>query len=721
MKKFFISLVFVFFSPIFLFSQTPSPTPSDDDVVKISTNLIQIDVTVTDKKGNIVKDLKAEDFEIYENGEKQEITNLAFISNQRIQNQTQTQTDKNPVPKPVGNLRSDQIRRTFAIVIDDLSLSFESAYRVRRALRKFVDEQMQDGDLVAIIRTGAGIGALQQFTADKRILYAAIEKVKWNPLGRGNISAFAPIEPTPLEFQRAQGDTNISDEDIQEEKNRLQREDNFRSEQFTIGTLGALQYVVGGMKDLPGRKSVILFSDGFELFSRSADSALEANSTIEFLRKLIDAATRASVVFYTIDARGLLTTNLTALDTLVDVSGENVQKEVSNRNAQIFDTQEGLVYLARETGGFPILNNNDLTGATRKILDDQSYYLIGYQPDSNTFDATKRRFNKLVIKVKREGMNVRYRSGFFNINEEKLAETKTDTKKTPAQQISEALVSPFGANEISVRLNTLFGNDVNGSFIRSLLHVNAQDLKFTDEADGKKRAVFDVLAVSFGDNGQVIEQIAKNYKMTVTKQGYEDVIRDGFVYYFKFPMKKAGAYQLRIAIRDAQTEKVGSASQFIEVPDIKKERLNVSGIVLENLTRRQWEISSNQSLQTVTTQNVDLTTNPMTDTSLRRFKRGTVLRYGYEIYNAKLDNTKKPNLIAQIRIWRDGELVLEGKKTPVELSGQNDLQRIKAVGAINLGSEMTIGDYILQIIVTDNLVKESRRIGSQFVQFELVE
>ena len=78
----------------------------------------------------------------------------------------------------------EQIRRTIALVVDDLSLSFESAYQTQKALKKFVDEQMQDGDLVAIIRTGAGIGALQQFTSDKRILYAAIEKVKWNPWHR---------------------------------------------------------------------------------------------------------------------------------------------------------------------------------------------------------------------------------------------------------------------------------------------------------------------------------------------------------------------------------------------------------------------------------------------------------------------------------------------------------------------------------------------------------
>src|SRR6201999_861396 len=101
--------------------------------------------------------------------------------------------DKNAPPAPPVRLRPDQVQRTMALVVDDLGLSFESAVLVRRALKKFVDEQMQPNDLVAIIRTGSGIGALQQFTSDKRQLYAAVERVKWNGLGRSGVSAVMPF------------------------------------------------------------------------------------------------------------------------------------------------------------------------------------------------------------------------------------------------------------------------------------------------------------------------------------------------------------------------------------------------------------------------------------------------------------------------------------------------------------------------------------------------
>ncbi|MBA2494948.1 MAG: VWA domain-containing protein, partial [Acidobacteria bacterium] len=195
-----IFLLFLLFS-VSVFAQTPMPTatpPNDDgEVVKISTALIQLDVIVTDKKGNQVTDLKPEDFEIFENGEKQNITNFSYIfsnpEKRPTDSPTPKTTDKFSIPIPPAKLKLEQVRRTYAIVIDDLGLSFENVNWVQQSLKKFVNEQMQEGDLVAVIRTGSGIGALQSFTSDKRQLLAAINKIKWNPQGRGGISTFAAI------------------------------------------------------------------------------------------------------------------------------------------------------------------------------------------------------------------------------------------------------------------------------------------------------------------------------------------------------------------------------------------------------------------------------------------------------------------------------------------------------------------------------------------------
>src|SRR5229473_6668840 len=208
--------------------QTQPQKPEDIEVVRITTNLVQVDAVVTDKNGKVVTDLKPEEVQILEDGKPQKITHFSYNV---IQSALVTppakpaNVDKNAPPAPPVALKPEQVRRTMAIVVDDLGLSFESTHFVRQALKKFVDEQMQAGDLVAIIRTSGGMGALQQFTSDKRQLYAAVERVKWNSNGRGGISAFAPLEPpTP-------GDQGADLDKQNEELNQ------FRDDTFSVGTL----------------------------------------------------------------------------------------------------------------------------------------------------------------------------------------------------------------------------------------------------------------------------------------------------------------------------------------------------------------------------------------------------------------------------------------------------------------------------------------------------
>ena len=443
------------------FSQTPKSTPPpvvDDDIVKISTTLIQVDVTVTNTSGKIITDLKPEDFQIFENGKKQSITNFSFISaNRSLPNapaeKRKPNTNLITLPPTETKLRPEQIHRTIALVVDDLTLSFESMHFVRRALRKFVNEQMQEGDLVAIIRSGGGIGALQQFTADKHQLLAAIKKVRWNPRGAGGVGAFASIEPTPLEIAKA-GGADVSEEQLEEERNQLQRFSEFRENIFATGTLGAMNYVIRGMNKLPGRKAVMLISDGFSLNSTTPTGFTVSSTRIrESLLKLVDLANRSSVVIYSIDPRGLLPVGFTAADNTTLIPRQRTQQRITDRRSKFFDSQESLTYLAKETGGFAILNSNDINGGIKKILSDQSYYLLGYQPDTDTFDPNKNKFNKLEVKVKRKDVKVRYRSGFFGVTNEKTKAAKTES---PSERIVNALTSPFAVNDIELRLNSVF-------------------------------------------------------------------------------------------------------------------------------------------------------------------------------------------------------------------------------------------------------------------------
>jgi len=553
--------------------QSTPQKPDDVDVVKITTNLVQVDAVVTDKNGKVVTDLKPEEIKIYEDGRQQKITNFSYNVTETPAVPARTAKpetiDKNAPPVPPTRLKPEDIRRTIAIVVDDLGLSFESTYYVRRALKKFVDEQMQAGDLVPIIRTGAGRGALQQFTSDKRQLYAAVERVKWNASGRGGVGAFAPLEPpTPGEFGAEIDAKN-------EEMNQS------RADMFAVGTLGAVGYVVRGLRDLPGRKSILLVSDGFRIYNR--EDTTRNYLAAQRLQRLIDEAGRASVVIYTMNATGLQTLGLTAAD---NPGSGDVEQMLSSRRNAAFETQEGLDFLARQTGGIAIRNTNDLSGGIRRVLEDQKgYYLIGYRPDSSTFDlrSGKRTFHKLSLKVERPGKyNVRMRNGFYGISDD---EPRAPVKRTLAQQMLGALTSPFGSTGVHLQLTSLFAYDPkSGPFMRSMLHIDVRDLTFTTEANGLHKSVFDVLAMTFGDNGVPVDQIGRTYTLQLPDAFYKRAQRAGLVYNVTVPIKKPGAYQLRMSLRDSTSERIGAVSQFVEVPDLKKKRLAISGVAVSGRT-----------------------------------------------------------------------------------------------------------------------------------------
>lgn len=712
--------------------------PDADDVVRITTNLVQVDAVVTDKNGKVVTDLKPEEIRIMEDGRQQKITNFSYNMLESLAEPARkgnsATIDKNAAPAPPTRLKPEDIRRTIAIVVDDLGLSFESTHFVRRALKKFVDEQMQTGDLVAIIRTGGGMGALQQFTSDKRQLYAAIERVKWNPIGRSGVGAFAPFQPpTP----GARGP------EIDAQADELNR---FREDMFSVGTLGAVSYVVKGLRQLPGRKSILLVSDGFRIDNReeAARSSLAQNGAtnptptfaqpmaLEKLRRLIDEAGRASVVIYTMNATGLQTLGLTAAD---NPREGDVQQLLSSRREVAFENQEGLDYLAQQTGGIAIKNNNDLSNGIRRVLEDQrGYYLIGYRPETSTFDPRtgRRTFHKLSLKVTRPGkFNVRMRNGFYGVTDE---DRRAPVQRTLAQQLVSALTSPFGSTGVHLQLTSLFGNDPKaGSIMRSMLHIEGRDLTFTAEANGMYKVVFDVLAMTFGDNGVPVDQSGRTYTLQLPEALYKQAQRDGLVYYVTVPIKKPGAYQLRISLRDTSTERIGSASQFVEVPDLKKNRVALSGIVLrgEQASERNAAApgpnpaaaaaASQPTDPAAQEQNAADQRNPEASPAVRHFKRGMLMDYLFIIYNARLDKaTNKAQLISQVRLFRDGQPVFTGKENALSFTGVIDPKRVASGGAIQLGTDLIPGEYVLQIIIKDMLADEKHRTVTQWMDFEIV-
>jgi VWFA-related protein len=705
----------------------PTPPKDDDAVVKISTNLIQVDVTVTDKSGKVVSGLNPDDFEIYENGEKQTISNFTFASER---SGTIEGTPAAANPGQTADISRGQVRRTIAVIVDDLNLSFASVYYTRKALRRFLDEQMQPGDLVAIIRTGGNVGALQQFTSDKQALYAAIERIRWNPLGNGGVDSIPAInqtaeditERTTAEIDNVmRGDPNAIRIGGRRRPNLLNENareydgtknfNEFQEGIFAVGSLGSMSYVIRGMQDLPGRKMMMLFSDGIRIHSDSSKSY--STAVYNYLQELVDTANRASVVVYTFDTRGLASLSPQAADTFTEIRDSKTDSKLAERFSNFNSTQDGLVFLANETGGKSLLNSNNLNYGIQRALEEQSgYYLIGYLPNSETFDPAKRKFNKLEVKLKRPDLKVSYRSGFFS----------TASAATPASALSveermaNALMSPFAANDIALSVNALYANDTtDGPFIRSFLHIDAKGLTFTEDPEGWKKATFEVAAVTFGDNGAPSEKAATKYTIKTKGPTYEAMLKNGFVYVLIVPARKPGLYQYRVALRDEASGKIGSASQLVEIPDLQKQAFAVSSIGVEAVTPATWQLISQGKVGNGSGQ-TQVASTFLYDTVLKEFRPGTVLRYGVEVYDAKPDKSGAPQLEATVKIVQNGKILITGHTNRVDGKGVPDPKNIRISGAVMLKDDMPPGDYVLHVLVRDLI---SKKFATQIFPFTL--
>ena len=668
-------------------------TADKDDVVRITTNLVQIDAVVT-KDGKPVTNLSAEDFEIYEDGRRQNITSFAYISNIVKSDGSPTASakpEKGAVEAPPPPIVRDVPRRTMAIVVDDLGLSAESMNQVRKRLQKFVTEELQPNDLVAIIRTAGEVGALQQFTNDKRVLLRAVSKLRWNVCSRMGQTVIQPLEGLGLNTCY------------------------FNS---LVVTMKKLRYVLDSMGQLPGRKSMILMSDSIPISKEDPtgsgiapidDTALIGMKHEGFeplavgtnptnyggwLQRLAETAIRSSVVIYSVDTQGLQYTGLTASDS---VSGKLPEKipafnaVVVDRSRMLQVNREGSERLAKQTGGYQVRNSNDFQ--LDRIVEDQSgYYLIGYRPTDETFN---RQFHQIKAKVKRSGMTLRTRYGFFGVTEEEA----NRSKPTVQDQTNLALLSPFAAQDLEVDLNSFFTNGkTEGSIIRSFVYLNPANLTFVP-ANGRHETTLQMHGVIFGDNGVVVEKVKHDIVLSLGDAEYAQAMRDGLRdavrLRFDMPAKKPGSYQVRIAVRDSTSTKLGSAGQFVDVPDLTKSRVALSGIVLRS------------SAAGITAATV-MATPPG-----RSFLLNSDLHFAFFVYNSS------PTLTMQTKVYREGKVVKSFPAAPVNATDKADTGPALATGVMQLTPDLEPGNYYLQVIIFDK-AKDKQVPVTQWADFEIV-
>lgn len=642
--------------------------------LRVTVRLVQIDAVVQDKAGHHIADLKREELRLLQDGKERKITHFSYIGVTPAGSSHERNGRQQPerVYTPAAPMTVRDIRRTVALVVDDLGLSWESMHRVKGGLREFVDRHLQADDAVAIVRTGSGTGTLQQFTTDRQMLYAAIDRLHWTGLSRAGVDSVKPMNEDELAQVGNGRAQSIS----------MQTFERFRSRSYTLGTLGALNRVVEELGKKPGRKSAVLFSDGLQIFS-GQDDRITGGPVSDRLRRLCEQANRAGVSFYTVDTRGPIVLAMRAVDTVR--SGPAAAQLSIGRHKEYTENQEGMAMLARETGGVFSGGRNDLALAAANALGDQSgYYLIGYDPGPGVFDDEQAvtKFHRIKILVKRAGAKVRTRPGFYGVADRPAPPPKTDRQS----QLLAAIRDPFQSGDIGLRLSAIYAiTEQTGPAILAMLHIDGAKLDFHEVPGSELQAAVDVALISFGEEGHAEASTADTYQIRVKPEQLEEARQRGFVYKVTHKLERPGAYQVRVAVRDATTGQVDSASQFVELPDWRQKRLAVSGVLLT----------------------ADGGGN--TASVLRQFGPKTKMSYSIEVYNAG------PETAILSRLYRDGRLVWTGQEHSIP-----GAERVPLSRDLTFDNGAAAGNYVLEVRAVRREGGKIREAASQWTDFEIL-
>jgi VWFA-related protein len=682
--------------------------PQSEDVLRINTDLVQTAITVVDKNGHFVDGLSREQFELLVDGKPRPISFFERVTagsdreeQLPVRNGANT-TPKNP-PAPGATVHG----RTIVFFIDDIHQSPDSMHRTRDMLRHFLVNEMSSRDSVAIASASGQLGFLQQFTHNNEVLNAAIERLAPQQY---EVRSYGTGSTKMREFDALNIDSGSSNKANNEVLNFYIREcvvlsnppkqvaiaraaiaascetqvrNSARAVLMQAGTLtqnmfASLESLMRSSSRAPGRKLAFFISDGFLM-----DDGPHAPDLRGKLESIIDAAQRAGVVVYTIDSRGLT-------DDRVDVRQGNARLDFGAPVGEMEAQQDAMNALAEDTGGRALRNTNYFDRWVGKILDETSnYYVLAWRPEAETDKIPKFRNVQVRIAGHTE-LVARAPRGYVEGPPATVAADASDktnanhTATTAEAELRNALSDYYPSSALPTLLSlTYLNTPKNETVLTSSIQIASRGLKYGD--DGKQPAQIKLAGVILNDKGKIASSFRNQLEVNPLNGQTE---ASGVIYNQHTPMPP-GIYQVRVAARDEKSAKVGSAMQWVVIPDLARHELTLSSVLL-----------GGQVLENA--KNAD----PQIQLSVdHRFSRLARLGYWMFIYNAKRDATGAPNLIAQTQVLRDGRVMLASPQRKLN-NGGPDPERIP------FGEELALqtlapGIYDLRVTITDSIAGTS--------------
>src|SRR6266478_4240951 len=552
---------------------------ADDDVVKVTSNLINLDVIVKDKKGKAITDLKPEDFTVFENGVPQQIE--FFDSTLTSRNEAAKPTTATVSTQPKPQTPNGFPRNIIALVLDGQSTEAANLNHVRSGMVKYIRERISDNDSVALFAISGGLQLLQPFTQDKAKLIAAVEKAYDSSTGsktseaRGlseNISAMREriasgpeLEGGPAPgpgFNGSAAAQALITRHVLEQYIQLR---STLSSQQTRPVLAALAAICEGLRSIPGKKTLVMFSQGFV-----------ATETLDWqVQSTIDIANRANVAIYIIDSGGLTggpptSGALVSGSPLGGISGglEMEQRRRAGAGESVFDIsrqeglnrQQDLLYrISEDTGGRFVKNTNDIAGGLERIdAEIRSRYTLAYRSTDPNFDGS---FRKVKIEVRRPDTTVFTRAGYYAIPPTQVIPFSPDDRKLLANFAS---MQARPTLPLSLQLNSFPSRD--GFYIVPLsFEIPPAAVQFDRKGD-KQRLQLEVLGVIRAEGeDKILSRLGGNFDVALTAQQYESILNDK-IFYRQDMQLYAGNYTVDLIVRDRLSGKVAAKQEKLVLP-----------------------------------------------------------------------------------------------------------------------------------------------------------
>jgi VWFA-related protein len=708
----------------------PQPKAQDGDVLRINTDLVQTAFTVIDKDGHFVDGLERSQFELTVDGKPRPISFFERVTaGSSREEQLANRADAGAAAAKSPAIRQTVRGRNIVFFIDDLHLSLDSLNRTKQMLRHFLDAEMSSKDSVAFTSASGHIGFLQQFTNNKVVLDAAMGRLTYVPysvqgFGTGSTKM---TEYLALSIQNSKSDNkvqafymgeclkqNLPPKNIpgystlvaalkatcETEVKNSARAVLMQAGAITTNMYASLESLMRSSARAPGRKLAFFVSDGFLM-----DTGMNGPNLPEKLEQIIDAATRAGVVIYTIDARGLGAGGVADADNSKPQIGSADPGLQMAMIGEVSAYQNAMNALAGDTGGRALRNQNYFDRWVDKVLDETSnYYLLAWRPDKDDEKAPKFRHVKVTVTGHPE-LTVRAPRGYVEgptSAADTAAVSPTEKSpgnqkvKTPETELGAALSDYYPSSGLPTLLSlTYLNTPKNETVLTSSIQIANRGLSFGD--DGRQPATIKIAAVVLNDKGKIAASF-KNQLNVNPLTGESDAA--GVIYNQHTPLA-AGIYQVRVAVRDEKSGRVGSAMQWVVIPDLTTRQLNTSSVllggqVLENAKKKD--------------------AGPQIQFSVdHRFSRRARMGYWMFIYNAKRDASGAPSLTAQTNVLRDGQVMLASPPRKLNQGG-DDPERIP------FGEDMALqtlapGRYDLRVTITDSLAGTS---VTQTVAFEVL-